>query len=639
MPSNKASIESFQNNLVQFYNERGAQRDWRIFLDLCHQKKTAKPNRKWLEAAKTQLAALPRTDVSTLLEKSFRETIRLIQEVHQLRKERADIHFLNDRFQEMLKGMIWMAGILNEDSVNEALEALGLWCFKKIPGHGALSAKLGNACLYAFSLLPFQLGIARLTSFRMKISYPSVRQQISKYTSAIAAEQGKSPDELEEMVVSDFGLDEQGRRSLPLNDYSLHLEVADVNTVLFFCQKGETELKAIPKFVKENHHNAFTNFQKIANELKSYLPVQRNRIEQFFLKQREWAYEDWHPRYIGHHLMQVLAKPLIWHFTKGDRKATAIWQKNFWVNAQNEILDWVGEGCTVRLWHPIGFDSLYILSWRQWLSEQQIQQPFKQAFREIYLVTDAELQTGNYSNRFAAHILRQHQFAALCKIRGWQFTLLGMWDSSSVPTLQLPTWDIHAEFWVERDWDSQTLDSGVFPHVFTDQVRFYKGLQQMEMVDVPAIVFSEVMRDVDLFVGVTSIGNDPNWQDGANNQYNNYWRDYSFADLSESSKLRKEVLENLVPRLKIASRCSFSGKYLVVRGDLKTYKIHIGSGNILMEPNDQYLCIVPNRKEDKETKLFLPFEGDQMLSIIISKAFLLAEDRKITDGSILSQLV
>ena len=158
------------------------------------------------------------------------------------------------------------------------------------------------------------------------------------------------------------------------------------------------------------------------------------------------------------------------------------------------------------------------------------------------------------------------------------------------------------------------------------------------MVDVPAIVFSEVMRDVDLFVGVTSIGNDPNWQDGGNNQYDNYWRDYSFADLSESSKLRKEVLENLVPRLKIASRCSFSGKYLVVHGDLKTYKIHIGSGNILMEPNDQYLCIVPNRKEETGTKLFLPFEGDQMLSIIISKAFLLAEDRKITDRTILSQL-
>jgi hypothetical protein len=77
-----------------------------------------------------------------------------------------------------------------------------------------------------------------------------------------------------------------------------------------------------------------------------------------------------------------------------------------------------------------------------------------------------------------------------------------------------------------------------------------------------------------------------------------------------------------------------------VRGDIRTYKIHLGSGNILMEPNDQYLCIVPARNSDKtgKEKLFIPFEGDQTLAIILSKAFLLAEDRKISDPTITRQL-
>jgi hypothetical protein len=34
----------------------------------------------------------------------------------------------------------------------------------------------------------------------------------------------------------------------------------------------------------------------------------------------------------------------------------------------------------------------------------------------------------------------------------------------------------------------------------------------------------------------------------------------------------------------------------------------------------------------------LPFEGDRVLSIILSKAFLLADDRKITDPTITRQL-
>jgi hypothetical protein len=76
---------------------------------------------------------------------------------------------------------------------------------------------------------------------------------------------------------------------------------------------------------------------------------------------------------------------------------------------------------------------------------------------------------------------------------------------------------------------------------------------------------------------------------------------------------------------------------LVVRGDLRTYKIHLGSGNILMEPNDQYLCIVPNQSKPTG-QVFLPFEGDSMMAIVLSKALLLAQDTKIKDPSILGQI-
>jgi hypothetical protein len=41
---------------------------------------------------------------------------------------------------------------------------------------------------------------------------------------------------------------------------------------------------------------------------------------------------------------------------------------------------------------------------------------------------------------------------------------------------------------------------------------------------------------------------------------------------------------------------------------------------------------------DPEQNVFLPFEGDATLSIILSKAFLLAQDTKITDPTILRQI-
>ena len=160
------------------------------------------------------------------------------------------------------------------------------------------------------------------------------------------------------------------------------------------------------------------------------------------------------------------------------------------------------------------------------------------------------------------------------------------------------------------------------------------------MDEIPPLVFSEVMRDVDLFVGVASIGNDPTWQDGGpGGQHRDYWQCYSFGELSGSAVTRREALEHLVPRLKIADRCKLEDRFLVVRGDKRTYKIHLGSGNILMEPNDQYLCIVPDsRLRANIPSVYLPFEGDTTLSIILSKAFLLADDSKISDPMITRQI-
>ncbi len=77
-------------------------------------------------------------------------------------------------------------------------------------------------------------------------------------------------------------------------------------------------------------------------------------------------------------------------------------------------------------------------------------------------------------------------------------------------------------------------------------------------------------------------------------------------------------------------------RHLWVRGDRATYKIHLGSGSVLIEPGSRYLCIV--RSGSTVSDVFLPFDGDAMLSLILSKAHMLAADKKNTDGSILWQL-
>ena len=159
----------------------------------------------------------------------------------------------------------------------------------------------------------------------------------------------------------------------------------------------------------------------------------------------------------------------------------------------------------------------------------------------------------------------------------------------------------------------------------------------MRLADVPPVVFSEVMRDIDLLVGVTSIGSDPTWNAEPGQPHAEYWHRFAEAELSTAAENRRSVLETLLSKLTIKDRCRLDGRYLMVRGESNQYRIHLGSGNVIMEPGSRYLCIVRG-PGDAAASVALPFEGDPTLAVILSKAFLLANDKAIRDETILRQI-
>jgi hypothetical protein len=297
----------------------------------------------------------------------------------------------------------------------------------------------------------------------------------------------------------------------------------------------------------------------------------------------------------------------------------------------------------VAPWHPLTVDPNTVGAWRRHIESTGWRQPFKQAFREIYLLTPAEEETETYSNRFAAHILDYRQAFALMKERGWAANFLGGWrgGQEGEAKREFPDHGLRAVFF----HDPVAPEGGRWAEVTlcaTDQVRFVtmgRGDRPVvALVDVPPIVFSEAMRDVDLFVGVASMTNDPTWVDRGADGHVAYWDRVAFGELTATAETRRDALEHLLPKLTIAGVTRIEGRFLEVQGHRHRYRIHLGSGNILMEPNDRYLCIVSARKPTASALRFVPFDGDHTLSVILSKAFLLADDHKITDPSILAQI-
>ncbi|HWW84656.1 MAG TPA: DUF4132 domain-containing protein [Vicinamibacterales bacterium] len=634
----------------------------------------ARPTDKWLKNSASLVRAIGEAKVvesliSWLSKMSKGRSIRWTGASRWDKRTSADI--MHEENATILKGILWTVPSLErKHELTQQIATVASSAYRKVPGVGPRAVKVGNAAVYALSKIGSKEAVGQLAMLKVRIKFGTAQKEIDK-AFRVAAELLSLPqDEIEEMGVPSYGLEEVGlRRDSFGNDNTAELRVRGTDVAVTWLRSDGKPQKSVPAVVKSDHKEEWKELQQAAKDIEAMLPAQAQRIDSMFLLQKRWPVKDWRERYLDHPLVGTIARRLVWTFRKGPSEQFGIWGGKRLVNVDDEPLD-VPSDAQVELWHPIGRPLDDVLAWRAWLDRHEVRQPFKQAHREVYLLTDAERRTATYSNRFAAHVLRQHQFNALCAARGWKNKLRLMVDDSFPPaTRELPNWGLRAEYWVEGigdDYGRDTNESGVYLRVATDQVRVYRtdaaanfahagsrrytsaaagpGVENVNepltLDQVPPLVFSEIMRDVDLFVGVASVGNDPTWQDGGpEGRYRTYWQNYSFGDLSATAQTRRSVLESLLPRLtKIRNRCQLSDRFLVVRGDIRTYKIHLGSGNILMEPNDQYLCIVPSRSTDGAAEVFLPFEGDPTLSFILSKAFLLTEDRKINDPTIARQI-
>jgi hypothetical protein len=149
----------------------------------------------------------------------------------------------------------------------------------------------------------------------------------------------------------------------------------------------------------------------------------------------------------------------------------------------------------LSLWHPLGRPASELAAWRKLLEALGVTQPIKQIDREIY-AADAKA-----AAKFSGKTVRQHQFAALCRERGWAYRLQGQFDGANSPTKVIAAYGLEVALEAEPAGE-EAAASGIYTHLRTGSVRFSRAGKAVKPADVPARCFSEVMRDVDLLVTV-----------------------------------------------------------------------------------------------------------------------------------------
>ncbi|MDR2528260.1 MAG: DUF4132 domain-containing protein, partial [Synergistaceae bacterium] len=244
------------------------------------------------------------------------------------------------------------------------------------------------------------------------------------------------------------------------------------------------------------------------------------------------------------------------------------------------------------------------------LFDKEIRQPFKQVFRELYVPTEDELSEGSVSRRYAGHQVQPKRGVALLRTRGWtvhyEEGLQKVYHKENLV----------AEIYAAADWFSP---ADVEPPTL-EYVTFHsrKDYKTVPIADVPKIIFSEVMRDVDLMVSVAHAGGvDP--------------------EASASTVETRRAIAAEVVRLFKLDNVRFEGTHAFIKGVRGEYTVHLGSALAhKMAAGALYVLAVPSQHRGR---IFLPFvDEDPRTAEVMSKILLFAEDGKIKDPAILSQM-
>lgn len=611
--------------------------DWLAFWQHIDSTTAKKPTQKWLKEAEKIF--------NTSVKNSYQENvIRWIELI--IKQSPKDTRPFDSKNENTLKGLLWF-GLFVQAQQKEFLELVtkfAQFCYRKIYGVGAASAVVGNICLFILSKKGFD-GLAKLSFLQKKIRYELGQKVIRQALTEAAQENSLTTEQLKDVVCEDFEF-EQGKLT-QVTKWSSHDLVLQCMgdkrcDVTIYDSQTQQCVEKEPKGFKTA--SAVKDLKKQAKLITDVLNVESLRLEDAMMNQRQWTYAFWQTYILDHGLLGWLAQKLIWQLHYNDQVINVLYIQGQWLNAQAETIDIQPEQvATLNLWHPINSTAEEVKAWRALLTEREILQSFKQAFREVYVLTPAEINAETQSLRFAYHYLKQSQFKAIANGKKWHYDIQGGWDNCNVPVRYFEEDKVQAVLNVETPHGHELVSStGVYLYIKTQEIYFAQQGQRLKLIDVPKMVLSEAMRDIDYFIQGCSIGLDLSLElSGFPDEMHQYYSNASRqASKSQVVQNRHDALDLIVSKLAIAAQCRLDEQFIYVDGKIKQYKIHLATGHIFMSPNDQYLCIVPEKtlEKAKSSHLFLPFEDDVMLSLILSKVLLLSQDDQIQDELITKQM-
>ena len=387
-----------------------------------------------------------------------------------------------------------------------------------------------------------------------------------------------------------------------LDDVDVYIKIDDLGQSEIIYKKAGKELKSLPTKLKKDKY------------IEAIKEVHKNLKEQYrrSRKMLEEAMEDG-TEFYGYEIENLMTNPVIAPILKSlvfkMGNDLGYYVDNKLKSAKKKFVA-VKDDSLLKIAHCFDlFESGEWATYQKDIFDRELRQPFKQVFRELYVKTVDE-KGRDKSLRYAGHQVQPAKTVALLKTRRW--IIDGQEGLEKVYYKK----NIIAKVFALADWFSPAdIEAPTL-----EEVQFFdrKTFKPILIDEVPDLIFTEVMRDIDLVVSVAHIGDvDP--------------------EASHSTiEMRKAIIEFNCKLFKLKN-VTFTENHALIKGERAEYSIHLGSG-LIHQKAGSAINVLPVHSQHRG-RVFLPFiDDDPKTAEIIAKVLLFAQDDKIKDVFILEQI-
>jgi hypothetical protein len=417
--------------------------------------------------------------------------------------------------QRLARGLLWFASVAFPAPA-ELIGVIGL----RMGTSGRNDAvvrdlALANTCAALLGESADPGAAAALAAMRGEVSNRVVLKQVDRALAVLAARAGETVEDVLDLALPTFGLDERGRAEIGSGDARAMVEVTpEADVVVRWQGTGAETGSGSSEAPDTADPGTVADVAALVSKIETAISAERRQLDRRLGSLRTWPDDVSRRRFLEHPIAGVFGRRLVWVLERPDGvTAAALPHVAGWIGPDDLPLGLPAGAARVRLWHPADAGAAAALAWRATLAARGVLQPIRQVDREVY----AAVETGvspSADLRFSGRIVVHARLRSFLRSRGWAVPALGAWDQGDEATgWRVFDGDLRAELRYQAP-DRVATESKVLRARIV-AVRFVRTSaastsragagSTVPLHDVPPRAFSEAIRDVSLAIDATAI--------------------------------------------------------------------------------------------------------------------------------------